>query len=97
MIKKSKPKKIAECRKDPWEFLTNYIYTQDPILGVRPFPQYEYLKALIEATHREQYLLVPKSRQMMVSWTMLAYIIWSALFYRPGLYLVLSRNERCSA
>lgn len=87
---------LARCCRSPWYFLTTHVKTQDPRQGARAYPSYDYLRAVIEDAQRRQYLLVPKSRQMMVTWSMVALYLWRALFQRPGDYLFLSRNERCA-
>ncbi len=87
---------LLRCLRDPWHFVTHHIRTQDPARGELPYPSFDYLRELIIAAQQHRYLLVPKSRQMMVTWTMTAYTLWRALFRGPGLYLYLSRNERCA-
>lgn len=81
---------------DPWRFLTHYVKTQDPARGVAAFPEWTYVRDLVAAAGRERYLLVPKSRQMLVTWTMVALFVWRAMFRDKGLMLFLSRNERCA-
>ncbi|MBK6765540.1 MAG: hypothetical protein IPG71_04195 [bacterium] len=60
------------------------------------YPDFPYLKALLEAALAHRFLLVPKSRQMMVTWSMISLLLWRALFRQSGVYLLLSRNERCA-
>ncbi|MCL4305530.1 hypothetical protein KJZ99_06425 [bacterium] len=84
------------CSRSPWRFLTSHVQTQDPAHGTRAFPDFDYLRELIHAAQTHRYLLVPKSRQMMVTWSMVALFLWRALFKQPGVYLFLSRNERCA-
>ncbi|MCB9357571.1 MAG: hypothetical protein H6505_03270 [Calditrichaeota bacterium] len=93
---KSDFNELAACSRSPWRFLTRHVQTQEPVSGALPFPEYDYLKHLVDDALRNRYLLVPKSRQMMVTWTMIALFLWRALFQQPGLYLLLSRNERCA-
>src|SRR3989339_1373091 len=80
----------------PRSFMTESVKTLDPIRGISPFPQFPYVWQLVRAAQENRFLLVPKSRQMFVTWTILAYILWRALFRGPGIYLLLSRNERCA-
>ncbi|MDD5088956.1 MAG: hypothetical protein PHI18_09195, partial [bacterium] len=87
---------LLRCQRDPWRFLTAHVVTQDPKRGALAYPDYPYLRELIQAGERHKFLLVPKSRQMMVTWTMVACTIWRALLRGPGVYLFLSRNERCA-
>jgi len=87
---------LVRCARSPWYFLTTHVKTQDPIAGARAYPDYSYLQSLIADAQAHRYLLVPKSRQMMVTWSMVALTVWRAMFHRPGDYLFLSRNERCA-
>ncbi len=84
------------CSRDPWYFLTNYVKTQDPELGIALYPDFPYLYELMNNALSQRYLLVPKSRQMLVTWSMVSLFVWRALFKQPGIYLFLSRNERCA-
>lgn len=84
------------CSRDPWYFLTRHVKTLEPTRGVLDYPDFPYLKGLVEDELCHRYLLVPKSRQMMVTWTMIALFLWRAMFKQPGVYIFLSRNERCA-
>lgn len=88
--------KLASAARDPWRFLTEFVQTQDPERGVLDYPSYPYLRKLIRKAMSRRLLLVPKSRQMLVTWTMVSFFLWRALFEKPGIYLYLSRNERCA-
>ena len=87
---------MIRVSRDPWAFLTEFVKTQDPAKGTLAFPDYPYLKDFVTHIESERLLLVPKSRQMLVTWTMAALFLWRALFRAPGMYLFLSRNERCA-
>lgn len=87
---------LLRCSRDPWYFLTRYVKTQDPRHGIMSYPDFDYLRVLAYLTLNQRYLLVPKSRQMMVTWSMVSLFVWRALFKQPGDYLFLSRNERCA-
>ena len=87
---------LIRAARDPWIFLTQFVQTQDPERGVARFPDWHYLHRLVGVACRERYLLVPKSRQMLVTWTMVALMLWRAMFRERGVLLFLSRNERCA-
>lgn len=89
-------KEIIYCTDSPQYFIRNYVLTQHAIDGILHFPPYRFLKNLIEKIHTEQKLVVPKSRQMLVTWTAVSYFVWKALFDGPGLFLFISRSERCA-
>jgi hypothetical protein len=85
---------LIQCAESPWHFLTRYVYTHDPVLGVANYPDYSFLRDLVGAMTRHRLLLVPKSRQMLVTWTAVGYFLWRAIFLGPSLILFLSRGER---
>jgi hypothetical protein len=87
---------LIRASRDPWAFLSECVKTQDPGRGTLAFPDYDYLRRLVSTAEEQRFLLVPKSRQMMVTWTMVALFLWRALFRDAGVYLFLSRNERCA-
>jgi len=84
------------CKKDPWYWLTTWAYTldshdrEDPI---KKFPDTGYLKHLTEVWLDEKLLLVPKSRQMMVSWLFCALYLWDTQFYPGRLNFFQSKKE----
>lgn len=82
--------------RSPWSFMRGFVKTLDPKRGVCDFPEFSYVRELVNTVGTNRFLLVPKSRQMFVTWTMLAFFLWRALFRGPGIYLFLSRNERCA-
>src|SRR5213082_648273 len=52
--------------------------------GVEPyrkFPRKDYFTALFRAFDRERRLFLPKSREMMATWSMCAYAVWTAQFH----------------
>ncbi|MCX6601168.1 MAG: hypothetical protein NT025_06365 [bacterium] len=87
---------LIRAARDPWIFLTRHVQTLDPERGVAHFPDWHYLHRLVGVACRERFLLVPKSRQMLVTWTMVALMVWRAMFRERGVLLFLSRNERCA-
>ena len=89
-------KELIRCYHEPWHFLTQHVWTQDPAQGVARFPRFKFLKELVRGLHSKTRLLIPKSRQMVVTWTVVAYFIWRALFRGPGVFLFISRSERCA-
>jgi hypothetical protein len=87
---------LANSVRDPWHFLTHFVRTEDPARGVASFPAFDYLRDFVSDISQHRYVLTPKSRQMLVTWTMTACTLWRALFRGPGIHLYLSRNERCA-
>jgi len=84
---------IIRCRQDPWYFLTKFVRTLDRDSGERRFPDYAYLRNLISYFHTEQRLVILKSRQMMVTWSAVAFALWEALFRGSADVMFLSKRE----
>lgn len=73
-----------ECKDDPYYFLTNWAYTldaHDDENPMKPFPEKDYIKFLVEKWLDYPLLLVPKSRQMMVSWIFTGLYLWDTQFH----------------
>lgn len=81
---------------DPWEFL-HYVYTQDevdPRTPVKKYPVHlEYCKLLVRVWKKSRFLLVPKSRRMKVSWTMIGCYTWATMFKENRHYAFVSKKE----
>ena len=72
-----------ETKEDPYYFLTNWAYTldsHDTDNPIKPFPEKEYIKILVDKWFNTRLLLVPKSRQMMVSWIFTGLYLWDTQF-----------------
>lgn len=98
-VKKSKELQDIEwflCRDDPYYFLTHWAYTldthdsQDPI---KVFPDKEYLKIIVQIWVKNKLLLVPKSRQMMMSWLFIALFLWDTQFHHGKLTFFQSKKS----
>ena len=85
-----------KCANDPYYFLTNWAYTldvHDRENPVKPFPEKEYLRILIDIWLKHPLLLVPKSRQMMISWIFTALYGWDTFFHAGRLTFFQSKRE----
>lgn len=72
------------CKDDPYYFLVNWAKTldvHDDINPIKPFPDKEYIKILTNIWLKTQLLLVPKSRQMMMSWLFTTLYLWDTIFH----------------
>lgn len=91
---------IKSWKKDYWSFITTCIRTKDEkdiVTPVKKFPDDPYLKEVLDTVHSSEILLLPKSRQMMISWVICAYALWRALFYPYQLILIQSKREEDAA
>jgi len=89
------------ARNDLYYFLANFVYTMDehdlinPVKKL-PFSQKEYLQLLAREWLTHPRLLIPKSRQIMVTWTMLSCYLWDTMFNYGRLNFVQSKKEEDS-
>lgn len=86
----------ALCRKDPYHWLINWARTLDTHNEENPiqsFPEKEYIKVLVKVWLENKLLLIPKSRQMMVSWLIVALYLWETQFYEAKLTFFQSKRE----
>lgn len=74
------------CKRDPWRWLTRWVWTLDSHNVKEPikkFPPKDYLREITRIWQREKLLLIPKSRQMMITWLIVALYLHDAQF-NPG-------------
>lgn len=71
---------IKRCE-DPWYYFSNYVWTLDTqIKQKRRFPSdYDYLHDLTQLLVSEQFLIILKSRQMFITWNVVAFCLWEAI------------------
>jgi len=93
-MKENHFKELCDLRNDPWNFLIRRAKTLDPVLGIARYPDWPHLQKLANHLIAHRRLLVVKSRQMMATWTSLGILLHKAIFGPPGVYLLMSRNER---
>lgn len=77
-------------KKNAWFFVKNFCYTYDPhnrFNKIVKFPDFLYLEYTSNIWQNTQFLLVPKSRQLMISWLMCALHLWLAHTF-PGEYIL---------
>ena len=76
---------IKRCSIEPWYWLINYIWSiqkDENVEGAKisRFPCDEYLRITFGLMFQENFLAVDKSRQMRLTWLMMAYALWNAQF-----------------
>jgi len=87
----------ARCAADPWYWIAKYGITKDEHDKRNPvklIPNHEYLRFVITEWHtgpRVQF--VAKSRQLMVSWLLTLYAVWTAKFAPHRLVLFQSKKH----
>lgn len=84
--------------RDAYYFLTHFLYTLDPHYsgGIHLFPNKRYLEYLTEQWLQYRLLLVPKSRQMMISWLFVGLYTWETFAFTGRYTFFQSRKEELS-
>lgn len=85
----------GQCKEDPYYWLTNWartLDTHDPGNPIKPFPEKEYIRIIVEKFLKCNLLLIPKSRQMMLSWIIVALALWDAQFHKGRLTFFQSKK-----
>lgn len=85
-----------KCKDDPYYFLTTWARTHDvhdSKNSIKSFPEKEYLKLLVSTWENENLLLVPKSRQMMMSWLFTTLYLWDTQFHNSRLTFFQSKKS----
>lgn len=83
------------CKDDPYYFLTTWASTldvHDRDTSIKPFPKRQYLKILIDIWLKYPLLLIPKSRQMIMSWLFTSLYLWDTQFYHGKLTFFQSKK-----
>ena len=86
----------AMCQKDPYYFLTNWAQTldvHDDEEPIKPFPKKEYIKLLCDIWLKTRLLLIPKSRQMLITWVCVGLYLWDTQFHQARLTFFQSKKE----
>lgn len=77
----------ARCFDEPWYWLVNYVYSirkdefvKDSQPEVLRFPPLEHLRLVFHRCFTEPKLVIDKSRQMTMTWVMMAYFLYRCQF-----------------
>lgn len=88
---------FARYRMNPWDFLTEAVYTLDQVdkaNPIKPFPSHlEYLKLLAFLWQKHNMIAVPKSRRMTCSWTFIALFLQDTIFNKGRFNGLVSKKE----
>ena len=89
--------RYARYKYDPWAFLSECVYTQDPVDELNPVKLYphhrDYLKFFVRLWQRKKHIAVPKSRRMTMSWTCIPLALWDCIFHQGKAWAFVSKKE----
>lgn len=103
LIEQMRPLKLQAALYDPWLFVLNYGYTQDEhdrkepfksFIGTQETPEdYKYLEEVTNVWINEQLVIIPKSRQLRLTWLFCHLFLWDALAFEGRLNGMQTKNE----
>ena len=98
--------RIIIALRDAWFFILNFGYSQDerdveepfkPFIGLQEEPQdYRYFKELTQLWLNELLLIVPKSRQLRITWLFCHLYLWDVLTNTGRLNGMQTKNEEAA-
>ena len=87
---------VQLIKEDPKEFIFNFCWTldeQDEAEPIKRFPKLEYIGEVIDLWVKERLVLIVKSRQMMMTWLMVALHLWLAMYFKGRHIFFVSKKE----
>ena len=90
-------KEILKSGKDPAYFINNYCKISHPMRGLIPFKTYGFQENLLDDFNDYRFNIILKARQLGMSTTVAAYIVWMMLFHRDKNILVMATKFTTAA
>ncbi len=91
---------LRRCQERFAYFLFAHAMTQDehdPTVFAKPFPRYVYVREIADILQFERRIAIEKSRQMIMSWVVCAFVLWVGMFRPNTLAFVQSKKEEDAA
>lgn len=82
------------CADDPYYFITTYCRTLDADGKVDHIPDWPFVREMIAELCKGDDIHIEKSRQMMATWIVCAFFLWSVMFDRGFAGIMTSRKEK---
>lgn len=95
-LNKAQIEEYVKCKDDPIYFITNYVYVRNPIHGYMLFDLHPYQDDMIELCDEEQFSIIRGTRQVGMTSTAWAYLLWYAIFKRDSTILITSDKHESS-
>ena len=87
-------KEFKRCREDAFYFATHYVYTFDQSKGAKTlYPQWGYLEEILKKIDQPGDFYLEKSRDMVISWTVMVYFLHAMIFKENWAGFAISRKE----
>lgn len=91
---------VAHCQDEPWYWLVNYCYSirkdernPDARPEVLRFPPKPHLQVVFHRCFAEPFLSLDKSRQLTISWLLMAYYTWRMQFGSNEQIVIQTKRE----
>lgn len=88
---------LVRCARDPWYWLLNWVLTENAHSKTsnpfEKFPDKAHLYYITRLWEKERLLIVPKSRQIMMTWLFVALYLHDAMFNSSRLTFIQSKKE----
>ena len=81
------------CRADPAVFIERHVSTKDGDGNPIPFKPWDCQRQVLAALHAREPTIILKARQIGMSWTVLAFALWLAVFQQGVRILILCKTE----
>jgi len=95
-IVKLRKYELYRCETDPKYFINNYVKIVGKGGKIIPFSLYDYQKESIDTFIKEKFTIILKGRQLGVSETVAAYVLWMMLFV-PNQNIIVMGNKSATA
>lgn len=82
-----------ECARDPTVFLQRHVSIEEPDGTVIPLRLWDFQRDAVRAVHEDRAVIVLKARRLGLSWIVLAYALWLAVFQQGIRILILCKTE----
>jgi hypothetical protein len=88
---------------DCWRWCCQLVMTLDEAADgetsrIRRWPKHlDYLRIIFDVLNNEQFVIIPKSRRMLVTWLVCAWMVHSARYHKLSANFILSETEQKAA
>jgi hypothetical protein len=82
-----------QCAVSPATFIARHCTIEDPAGNVLRFILWAFQLATLDAIHDDGRVIVLKARRLGLSWLVLAYALWLAIFQQGARVFILCKNE----
>jgi hypothetical protein len=91
---------LIRCKANPAYTVMTHFFTKDEHDASHPvkrFPRKKYIVRTINELNTNPKIAIPKSRQIMITWTCISYLVYKAIFFRHRLIFLQSKKEEDAA